>query len=298
MTHPRQDISDEIERPIIGVTGPDRGGGAAWLFTALAVWICGGRAKRITPARPCSVDEIEALIVGGGADVDPGLYGQELLHITGTRRPDEPFALWFLSLLVLPATWIMRKLLARYTAPAQDDRRDRLETALISEAINKKLPVLGICRGEQLINVHFGGTLHQSLKGFYSEAPEIRSIFPAKRIIVAEHTRLAKILGRHPRRVNALHQQAIDRVGEHLRVAAVDRNGIVQAVEHQTLPFIIGVQWHPEYLLQLPEQRALFKALIAAALNPPDDFYPAVHLRKDASRPLQNVSSGKNAVNV
>ena len=64
------------ERPIIGVTGPDAGGGAAWWFTRLAVWIAGGRAVRITPKRPRRIDGLDGLVVGGGADVDPGLYGQ------------------------------------------------------------------------------------------------------------------------------------------------------------------------------------------------------------------------------
>jgi putative glutamine amidotransferase len=65
--------------------------------------------------------------------------------------------------------------------------------------------------------------------------------------------------------VNALHRHAIDRLGEGLCVAARDRNGIVQAIEHERLPFVVGVQWHPEYLPQLPAQRAIFDALVKQA---------------------------------
>jgi putative glutamine amidotransferase len=136
---------------------------------------------------------------------------------------------------------------------------------LIGEAVARRLPVLGICRGAQLLNVHFGGSLHCELAGFYKEDPETRTILPHKRIVVTPGTKLDSLLGDELRRVNALHRQAIDRLGGGLRVAARDRNGIVQAIEHETLPFVLGVQWHPEYLPQVPQQRALFDSLVAHA---------------------------------
>lgn len=89
----------------------------------------------------------------------------------------------------------------------------------------------------------------------------MRTILPRKRVIVPAETKL-KAMGRHPRRVNALHRQAIAQLGRGLRVAARDRNGIVQAIEHETMPFVVGVQWHPEYLPQMREPRALFRALV------------------------------------
>src|SRR5205823_2372139 len=95
--------------------------------------------------------------------------------------------------------------------------------------------------------------------------PEVRTILPRKRILVLPGTRLYRLLGARPRRVNALHQQAIAKLGAGLRVAAKDRNGIVQAIEHATLPFVLGVQWHPEYLPQLSEQRAIFRLLVETA---------------------------------
>lgn len=132
---------------------------------------------------------------------------------------------------------------------------------LIHAAVLRRLPILGICRGCQLLNIYFGGSLYQSLNGFHIEDPEVRTILPRKRVIVPAETKL-KAMGRHPRRVNALHRQAIAQLGRGLRVAARDRNGIVQAIEHETMPFVVGVQWHPEYLPQMREPRALFRALV------------------------------------
>jgi putative glutamine amidotransferase len=250
-------------RPIIGVTGPDRGGGAAWWFTCVAVWLAGGHAVRITPRRPRStLVGLDGLIIGGGADVDPKLYGQELLHVTEKKKRDEPVGMWGIGLVLFPLTWLMRKLSAVPVTSGQNVARDELEMKLIDDAVRKRLPILGICRGEQLINVYFGGTLLQGLAGLYIEDPEIRTILPRKRIIVEPGSCLSNVLGARPVRVNALHRQAIDRLGRGMRVAARDRNGIVQAIEHESLPMVVGVQWHPEYLLQVPQQRAIFRAMI------------------------------------
>src|SRR5687768_16444624 len=142
--------------------------------------------------------------------------------------------------------------------------------SLIDGAVRRRLPILGICRGNQLLNVYFGGSLHQDLNAFYVEDPETRTILPRKRLLVTTGTHLATGLSCDPCpdgsvRVNALHRQAIHRLGNGLRAAARDRNGIVQAVEHESLPFVLGVQWHPEYLPQVRGQRALFQALVREA---------------------------------
>ena len=272
----------EHETPIVGVTGPDAGGAAAWWFARFAVWLAGGHAVRITPRHPRRIDGLDALVVGGGADVDPTLYGHDPAPIVPkARAPDEPVLPYLLEWVIFPLTWLARGasgLLLR-ESPSGDAARDALETRLIGEAVARRLPVLGICRGAQLLNVCFGGTLHRDLAGFYREDPETRTILPQKRVVIAPGTKLARLLARDTRRVNALHRQAIDRLGRGLRVAARDRNGIVQAIEHETLPFVLGVQWHPEYLPQVPEQRALFDALVRHAKRrpaaaPPQDAAP------------------------
>jgi putative glutamine amidotransferase len=172
--------------------------------------------------------------------------------------------------VLFPLTFLLRKLAGQSAVRGGDAARDALEMALIDGAIRRRLPVLGICRGNQLLNVYFGGSLHQDLNGFYVEDPETRSILPRKRVLVTNGTHLAIGLACDPCtdgavRVNALHRQAIHRLGQGLRAAARDRNGIVQAVEHETLPFVLGVQWHPEYLPQVRGQRRLFQALVREA---------------------------------
>jgi putative glutamine amidotransferase len=274
-------------RPTIGVTGPDRGGDAAWLFTWLNLALAGARAIRITPHRHAKsevIDELDGLIVGGGADVDPKLYGQELLHIVQAPRLDSPRSLrkQLLDLLIFPIAWVLRKASACCVSSRDDTARDELEMRLIDQAVRRRLPILGICRGEQLINVYFGGSLHQHLKSLYIEDPEVRTILPRKRILVEPQTRLSRVLGTRPRRVNALHQQAISKLGNGLIVAARDRNGIIQAIEHESLPFVIGVQWHPEYMPQHKRQRAIFESLVAIArrVSPasPQQTYPAMRI--------------------
>jgi putative glutamine amidotransferase len=265
---------NQRRRPIIGVTGPDCGGGAAWWFTRIAVMLAGGIAVRITPRWRRRIECLDGLIVGGGADVDPSLYGQELLRIFPTSKaPSVTWAQFALDWLLTPLTWLARKIAGRVGKPAQrsasqDQARDSLEMSLIDQAVARGMPILGICRGMQLINVYFGGTLHQSLAGLYVEDPEIRTIRSRKRVTITPGTRLAKLLGTDQLRVNALHSQAVDRLGSGLLVSARDRNGIAQAIEHQTLPLIEGIQWHPEYLPHRPRQRAIFRALVERARRP------------------------------
>ncbi|HEX8913141.1 MAG TPA: gamma-glutamyl-gamma-aminobutyrate hydrolase family protein [Humisphaera sp.] len=253
-------------RPVIGVTGPDRGGEAAWVFTWLGLALAGASARHITPLEHGDLRDLDGLVVGGGADVDPRLYGQDLAPLLQPTA-EVPRSVFhrLLDLLLFPLTWLVRQLFARSADERQDKARDALEWQLIDRAVNAGLPVLGICRGAQLLNVYFGGSLHQSLHGFYVETREVRSVRPRKRVVVRPGTRLAGVLGCCERWVNSLHRQAVARLGDGMRVAATDRNGIVQAIEHEVLPFVVGVQWHPEYLPQRHEQRAIFRALVAAA---------------------------------
>jgi len=252
-------------RPVIGVTGPDRGGSAAWLFTAWAVRRVGGRPCRIRPAVPRRVDDLDGLIIGGGADVAPALYGQPR-HLPVGELADRGAHGWrrALGFVLFPLLWLLRRLLTKKRG-GLDPARDALENELIHAAIARRVPLLGICRGMQLINVALSGTLHQSLDGYYDEYPAIRSVLPRKRVTLVEGTRLRRILGCSSCRVNALHRQAIARFGAGLIPAATEPNGVVQAFEAAGAHWLIGVQWHPEYLPQRPEQRALFAALVAHA---------------------------------
>nr|WP_304608506.1 gamma-glutamyl-gamma-aminobutyrate hydrolase family protein [Pontibacter anaerobius] len=260
------------DRPTIGVTGPDKGGEAAWLFTALSVWLAGGKPVRITPSWPRTADGLQGLIIGGGADVDPSTYEQEHVlddYLQRTlKQPDKNifqrlgrFARW----LYFPALFFVRKLLSRKLTFGLDPARDHLELQLLDQAARKDLPVVGICRGAQLMNVYFRGTLYQSIHSFYTEAPNPASVFPVKAVRIKPGSKLAQVLGTQQLQVNALHKQAVKTPGDAIAIVAREPNLVVQAIEHTGQRFMLGVQWHPEYLPQYKTHRRLFKALVQQA---------------------------------
>lgn len=257
-------------KPNIGVTGPAKGGTAAWLFTKLAVWLQGGRAVRITPESQSDERQMDGLILGGGADIDPRQYGR-LLEKNKQVIDSETSGLisWInriFSFFFYPFLFLGRKLFAA-PGPSVDYARDQLELSLLEEAMNRRLPVLGICRGAQLINVNLGGTLHQDIKAFYGEVPHIYSVWPRKEVEVEPDSRLGGIVNSSRVVVNVLHRQAVEELGESLVAVAREKNGLVQAVELPDYPYMIGVQWHPEYLPQIANQRRIFRALVECAAN-------------------------------
>ncbi|MFU8863804.1 MAG: gamma-glutamyl-gamma-aminobutyrate hydrolase family protein [Rhodobacterales bacterium] len=223
-------------RPCIGVTTSRRTGWRVFPFIALNIWLAGGRALRWDSGREADIAAVAGLVVGGGDDVSPMLYHGELV------------------------------------AEARlDPDRDALERRLVLEALAAGKPVLGICRGAQMLNIAQGGNLHQRAYDHYTDSRQYSTILPRKTVSVLAQTGLAKIAGTAPMRVNALHSQAVDRLGSGLRVAARDEGGMIQAIERTEPPFAVGVQWHPEYLFYARRQRALFRAVVKAALQPQAD---------------------------
>jgi putative glutamine amidotransferase len=219
-----------MTRPLIGVTTSRRGGWRSFLFAKLALARAGARAIRLMAGQPMPAEGLDGLIIGGGDDIGAEMYG-------GTVLPDVRI----------------------------DPERDKLELKLLDEALERGVPVLGICRGSQIINVALGGTLHTDIYEVYVQAPKMRTVLPKKTVSIVHGSRLDRILRCNPCRVNALHHQSIDRLGRGLKVVAQDQNGIVQAVESDTAPFLVGVQWHPELLVWKRPQQRLFRALSAAA---------------------------------
>ena len=246
-------------RPVIGITGPDQGGFAAWVMTALAVYRAGGRPRRVRPGKPVAGDLLAGVVIGGGTDVDPLHYGEEPEVKT---RGKFGWRDWLVSILL----YLPRILFARHSAGDYDPDRDRLEQQLIRHALYADKPLLGICRGAQLLNVTLGGSLHQSIEHFYSEGTgNVRSVLPSKTVLLAQDSRLAEVLDTRRCRVNALHEQSIKEVGNGVDICAREASHVVQAIEKNDEPFVIGVQWHPEYMPQSQQQQGLFRRLVKVA---------------------------------
>ena len=219
-----------MARPVIGITGPARRAhGPRWCVAAAVAWY-GGRPLQILPHDDWRAREYHGVVVTGGHDIDPVLYAEEA-----------------------------------EVEPRYDRERDALESAVINDALARDLPLLGICRGAQLLNVCLGGSLFQDLRPHRRHTSHRRTVLPLKTLCVESGSGLARLLGPRNIRINSLHNQAIDRLGMGLRVAGRDLDGIVQAVEDPARRFVLGVQWHPEFLLLLRRQRRLFRALVECA---------------------------------
>lgn len=217
-------------RPVIGITTSRNKSTLSWACDWLSVWRAGGKPLRIMPGRDIPVDDLDGLIIGGGDDIGADLYGGEI------------------SLDV-----------------RIDPERDLMEKRLLDTALARGLPVLGICRGAQMINVHQGGTLHSDIYETFDGARRMRTVLPRKRITIEKDSRLFAVLHHDTCRVNSLHHQSVNVLGDGLTVAAHDDDGIVQAIENAARPFLLGVQWHPEFLIFNRSQQRLFLALVRAA---------------------------------
>jgi putative glutamine amidotransferase len=146
---------------------------------------------------------------------------------------------------------------ARYgAAPAPalrrvDVQRDAMEFAALECAIRRRMPIFGICRGLQMLNVHFGGTLHQDIAADRAGAgvrhEQAGSWYDrAHEATVVPDSRLRSIVGVDRLCINSFHHQAVRRIGRDLRVAARADDGVIEAIEHRSYPWLLGVQWHPE----------------------------------------------------
>jgi len=202
----------------------------------IAVIRAGGRPVPFRPGKTTPeriLDSVDALLLCGGGDVDPSLYGE----------PSDRGA-------------------------HVDETHDDLELALISGALERDLPILGICRGIQILNVAHGGSVR-----FLGKDPKLgpthgitlRSL-SAHPVRVSAGSRLAAILGRRAFRVTSFHVRAVGRLGGGLRVAARSPDGVIEAVEREDRNFVLGVQWHPE-VESLADSRdlAIFRAFVDAA---------------------------------
>jgi putative glutamine amidotransferase len=177
---------------------------------------------------------IEGLILAGGGDVEPVRYGAEPHPSVQAPRP----------------------------------QRDDSELDLARASGESGLPVLGICRGMQVLNVALGGSLHQHIPDLGVEVNHRQdglSTEPSHRVTLARDSRLTKVIGRRYVEVNSYHHQALHALGRGLSVAGRAPDGIVEAVEASGRRFTFGVQWHAECLVERPEHLSLFRGLVRAA---------------------------------
>jgi putative glutamine amidotransferase len=182
-------------------------------------------------------ERLDGLLLPGGGDVDPVLYGE-------VQRPE-------------------------YGLVGVDSLLDHVELELARWALADERPVLGICRGQQTLNVAAGGTLfqdiaHQVPDALAHQQPQERQKL-VHSIVVAPDSRLARVLGATNVRVNSIHHQAVARLGPGLRDVAHAPDGVVEGLEHGGHPFALAVQFHPEELTpdHAPSVR-LFAAFVAA----------------------------------
>jgi putative glutamine amidotransferase len=149
-----------------------------------------------------------------------------------------------------------------------DPLRDETELRLLHWALDDHLPILGVCRGVQTLNVAAGGTLLQDISDELPQAirhqyfPEKQRDYVAHEIEVTAHSHLARIIGQNAR-VNSFHHQAVREVAPNFRAVAYAPDGVIEAIEHTDREFVIGVQWHPEGLIAFDSaMRALFETFV------------------------------------
>lgn len=223
------------DAPVIGLSCDTAWHARAGITTKsyeIALTRAGGKIRQLWPGDEAPekiLDGIDALLLAGGGDVDPELYA-------GAPGTDE---------LV-------------------DRRRDDFELALIRGALRRDMPILGICRGIQILNVSQGGTLRD-----LRDQPKLVEVhgvnlgsMDAHAVEIAAGSALAGLLGAGRREVSSFHGQAIAKVGDELRVSASAPDGVVEAIELPKQSFAIGIQWHPELP---PAQMPVFEAFLKEA---------------------------------
>lgn len=183
------------------------------------------------------LDLIDGLVItGGDFDIDPNLYGENEKHKSVNLKK----------------------------------KRTIFEFKITSLAIKKNMPILGICGGEQLLNVVFGGSLYQHIPDEIKSNINHEQTNPRNQashhISINKKSKLFSIVKTNKMFVNSAHHQSVKKLGKNLLVSAKSSDGIVEAIEHNSLDFCLGVQWHPEFLIDKKDIE-IFKSLIKASIN-------------------------------
>lgn len=231
-------LERKLERPIIGITTYHRNEAGDFLLPGGyvdAVILAGGIPVLLPPTQldPAHIlDGIDGLIFAGGGDINPDWYG-------GSTHP---------------------------TIYLTDAERDRFELALAKAALNDAIPMLGICRGMQILNVATGGDLVVHIPETYGNHVTHRLDNPRRPI---EHpvqlqpdSYLAAMMGTRTVQVVSWHHQAVKTIAPEWKQVAFAEDGLVEALEHQQYPWIVAVQWHPELSINDPAHQQLFRAWV------------------------------------
>lgn len=215
-------------KKLIGITLPDKGNVFARFFIKFNLFLQGAKGISLRPSQKnIEFNKLDGIIISGGNDIDPLLYG---------GNPEA------------------------HNTPL-DKNRDAFELEIIDKAYKKRLPILGICRGTQLINIYFNGDIYPTILDLDEYIIHKNSIFPIKAVFIKRGSKLFTILKKDTVIANSIHNQTIKTVGDTLNVSAKHEK-IIEAIEKKDYPFLIGVQWHPEYLFYLKNHRNIFKNFI------------------------------------
>jgi putative glutamine amidotransferase len=229
-------------RPRVGLTADAGDGGGRYELrrTYVDAVAAAGGLPLLLPHEPALADDyldgLDALVVTGGAfDVPPELYGEARRHACGPTRPE----------------------------------RTAAELRLLLLALERGLPVLGVCGGMQLMAVARGGTLFQDLvcdAGLHGHEQPAPKDAPSHPVLVRDGTWLASLVGAGELPVNSTHHQGLRTTGDGVKVAATSPDGLIEAIELDGAAFALGVQWHPEAVVRHePRHAAIYRGLVEAA---------------------------------
>jgi putative glutamine amidotransferase len=229
------------KRPVIGITTYSRSEAGEFTLPGAyvdAVELVGGVPILLPPNQPEPariLDIVDGLVFAGGGDIDPEVYGGAHHH----------------------------------TIYLVDAERDEFELELARQALQTTIPVLGICRGMQILSVATGATLVTHVPETYGDQIAHRLDHPRRPIAhpvqVQTGSRLADMVGSPEINVVSWHHQAVQTIPDCWQVVAHAADGLVEALEHRFHPWILAVQWHPELSPEDPQQQRLFQALVEAA---------------------------------
>lgn len=243
-------------KPLVGITPSpsvdEMGHGTFYRYCLSRTYVdsvrSAGGIPIILPTDATDLDEtfsrLDGVLISGGGDLDPALYGDDVIH-------ERTYGI--------------------------DDERDTYELRVVRYAVENDIPTLCICRGIQVMAVAMGGTLIQDIAAQVADAIEHRQHHTGRtrddvghEVTIADSNPLRDLVGSTGFEVNSFHHQSVKEPGDDLMIVASAEDGVIEALWHPGMRFGLGVQWHPEMLAHLfPRHAALFDSFVSAAARAP-----------------------------